>query len=272
MVRKDTLYRLAIIAWGVLVAAAVILVYSGNAEPYVAASTAPSVPVAVGGGIVGWLVGAFVLDRLRKRDWKAAGRAHGLRPSGLGLLGAPEMTGTVDGRSVRVRTRSKTTGGGDDASNEETFTVVEADLSGPADRGFMAGSSTASAAGELEGFGLEAVEVDGVGVVGGDEAFVRKMLDGRTRDAIAALPEDDTLLVGDAGATVQAALEEATGSGIAGAFASMASRATDEFAGDASTVSLEMKGLVLDADRMGDQLEAVVATAEAFERAAAAET
>lgn len=272
MIRKSTVYNVAMFVWAGVSAGGFIVAYSGNAEPYVSAAQLPGGgPHMFGGIVASWVLGAIVVDRLKTRDWKATGRAAGLDPEGTGLLGKPDLTGTAGGRTVRARTRKKkTSGGGEGGSSKSTFTVVEADLAGAADRGVIVGHGDASGTVEFGDVATQATEVgDGIWAVGEDEALARELIDRRSRDALRALAVDDGLLVGDAAGMMQSTLDEAVGDSRGGSvFANaLAGKATETMAGDAATVSLETKGLVLDAGTLERRAEAVAAVADAFEAA-----
>lgn len=270
-IRKAPLYKAAIFVWAAAAAVGVVAAYGGNAEPFVSASQLPSGGLYMVGIIVAlWILGGFVIHRLRTFHWKAVGRAAGLTPDGIGLVGEPDLTGTVGGRQVRARTRTKTKRtGGEGTSEDIKYTVVEADLAGPADRGLVVGRSDGSG-GPAGAAGVQAVDVgDGITAVGADEAFAREVLDRRSRDAIRAMGTDEDLNVGDAEGMMQSVLDGAMDdSGGGGFFANaLAGRAFDEMAGDASTVSLEEKGLLLHAGELESRAQVVAAVADAFEDA-----
>lgn len=278
MIRKKTVYDLGLMGWAMLSAGFFISAYTGNAEPYVSPSQLPGegAPYLFGGVVGAWLLGAFVVDRLKTRDWKAAGRAAGLTPDSGGLLGKPDLTGRIGGRAVRARTIKRKTGsGGDDGgSNKSTFTVVEADLAAPADDGLILGRAAGGASQGTAEFGDTSVSTetfdDGTWAIGADEASVRDLMTGRVRTAFETLGDVDGMLVGDAAAVLTEGADEATDSRIGGFLAgSIASAIADKLSGDASTVTLETKGMVLDPKRLEQQAEAVAAVADAFEDATA---
>lgn len=272
MIRKQTVYHVALFAWLLLSSATVIVTYSGQAEPYVAAAQMPGGEAHMIGGIVGaWVLGALVVGRLTTREWKAAGRAAGLTPDGGMVWGKPDLTGTVGGRSVRARTIKRNTGGGGEGgSSKSTFTIVEADLDGPTDRGLVLGHGSPDDSNRTEYESLVDATTIGedVWVIGAEEAFARDLLDQRSQDALRAVGDSDGLYVGDAAGMLQEVVEEATDSS-AGTFlaGTLAGKAFDKLPGDASTVSTETKGLVLDADALEVQARAVAAVADAFEAA-----
>lgn len=271
-IRKAPLYKAAIFGWAVAAAVGVVAAYGGHAEPYVSASQLPSGGVYMVGIIVAsWLVGGVVIDRLRTFHWKAVGRAADLTPDGIGLVGEPDLTGTVEGRQVRARTRTeKVRTGGEGSTEKVKYTVVEADLAGPADRGLVVGRDDGSG-GPAGAAGVQAVDVgDGVVAVGTDEAFAREALDRRSRAAIRSMGTDEDLNVGDAAGMMQSTLDEAMGDSGGGLFANtFAGMAFDEMAGDASTVTIEEKGLLLHAGELESRVQAVAAVADAFEDATA---
>jgi hypothetical protein len=272
LIRKHTLYQLAGIAWGVVVFGVVILTISGNARPFLAPDQLPIRGPLNGIGVIAvlWFLGAGVIFQLEKRSWKRAGKEVGLSPDARGgIIGKPDLTGTVDGRDVRARTVSRNVGGGGESgSNEETFTVVETDLSDPSDQGLivLGGKSTIGADDVPVDLAEQATTVGGVAVLGGADDVARDVLTPRAQDAIQRV---DTITVhaGETADIYSNTVQEATGS-IAGSLMNlMEDKLADRIPGDAGTVSPEKKGVVLNGADLERQAQAVVAVADGFEDA-----
>lgn len=263
LVRKAGLYQLGRIAWAVAAFGSAIVLYSGNAEPFVSPSQLPGGATPM--GMVGWglglaAVGWLVVGHLQNRAWRGAGRRAGLTPDGGSLLGASDLSGSVDGRPVQVYTVSRNTGGGgEDGSSSTTFTVVETELSEPAEEGLVVGS------GDGQYDDLSSVTVDGVAAVG-PEDLARAVLSGRVTGVIQEVDRGDGIAVGDAGGALTDAAPDVSGSFLGGM---VESGLESSMPGDASTVTVESEGMLLDADEMRARAEAVAAVADAFEEATA---
>lgn len=264
--------------WFLVVAAATILVFSGNARPYVAPPQLPGRPFSVFGvGIAAALAGLAVISLHRRRSWKRAGRRIGLTPERGGLLGAPELTGSIDGRPVRARTISRqTSSGGESGSSSTTFTVAEADLSGPAEEGlFVAPAGGGGGLGGAARVDLDHAEPsarnDDFVAVGGSEAAGRAVISGAARDALLALDDPSLVAVGNTDAAVADLVDASEADSSLGSFVAgkMEGLIADSISGDASTVTMETKHLVHDGDRLERRLQAVAAVADAFASATA---
>lgn len=88
--------------------------------------------------VAGWLVLSTLHQRHERAEWQEAGKQAGLRTADNGS--PPELTGTVNGRSVTARYERRTIG----TTNEQggtvvTFTLGDAALAGPADDGLVVG-------------------------------------------------------------------------------------------------------------------------------------
>lgn len=255
---------------------ALFLAYSGTAAPYVAPSQLPGTMGHAIAAAVGIAVGGLLVSRyLDRRAWKRTGRAAGLSPEGGGLLGRPDLTGTVRGYPVRVHTYSAR-GGHNDTS--KTFTVVGTDLDDPVDwRAMVAHSSEEETADLGEIGGNRWIEVDGEFGVWGpvSEAFARTLLTDEVRDALTAL--DGGVAVGDVDQQVVGAMRESIPDGAdsmaAGIAQGMLEAATD-VAGDgpAKRITVEDRGLLLDAAELERRVAAVTALREAVERTETAPT
>lgn len=292
---KSKLLAAAKPAWFVVVMGATITVYSGQAEPFVSPSQLPRGPEFMFGGaaialVAGWFL-IWTLERSSESgEWQAAGRRANLTPEGRGLSARPDLTDTVDGRTVRARTvtRKRRTSGDQGSSQMQRFTVVEADLNRPAEEGLLvapggSGKLTAGSASiEIDpehaadaDNQVAVVEDDQLTAVGDSEAAGQAVVSGRSGDSLRAMDGVNLLYVGDASGVVSDYMPDtdSLGSGLGSMVQrKMAEKAEGAFAervpGDPSTVSAESVGLVLDGDDLRQQAEAVAAVADAFEEAA----
>lgn len=269
MIRRSTRYDLAKLGWGVLSVGGAVFLYSGQAAPTVTPAQLPGEPFhGLVAGVALAAVGVLLVSVRETGAWKAAGRRAGLSPDGGGLFGRPDLAGTVDGRTVRVRTVKRRTGSSNEGgSSKTTYTVVEAELDRPAEEGLIvtpaSGGQTVSTSASYR---IDADRADvadeELAAVGGPEDVARAVVSGRAREPLVAV--DDLVYVGDAAGALKDATGDVSGSRI-GSW--IQGEAADRVPGDPSVVSVETKGLVLSGDRLREQAEAVVATADAFEDA-----
>jgi len=278
VIRKHNLYRLATLAWGLVVFAVIVLTLSGNARPFL---TPDALPIdgpfqMVGVAVVLVVAGALVIDRLERRAWTAAGERAGLSPRGGGLRSRPDLVGTVDGREVRARTVKRKTGGdGESGSSTTTFTVVETALAEPTDRGFIVTAGGAPTAG-TEDLPVDLADrlttVGDVAVLGEPGEFAREALTPRAQNAIAAADSLEGVHVGESADVFLEAIE-ASGGGLAGSMVGlMETKIKERMPSDAGSVATERKGVVLDAEDLAARAEAVAAVADGVEAALAAES
>lgn len=270
MLRKSTLYGVARGLWLVAVVAAGVLVYTGRTAPYLTLADLPVAPIRAAAGLVALaLLGAYAVDRLKVRDWRRTGEAAGLQPRGGGpLRGTPQLVGSVGGRPVRARTvkRGRTVGG-ESTTRSRTYTVVEADLQEPASAGLVLfwGEGAASGGALVEAHPeLSVTELDGSFGAVGPEGVARGIVASRAGNALRNLQSEGSMYVGDAGGLLAEAGGDAADQGLVGL---LGDSAADALPGDAATVSTQTRGLVLDADAIERQAEAVAAVADAFESA-----
>lgn len=264
----------------------------GFAEPYVAASAVPvRPPVALGGSIALLFVAALLNTVINARVWRNLGRDLGLTPDGgINIFAKHDLTGEVDGRPVRVHTYSVSSGGGETGSSR-TYTLVEAKLDaplswsalvGPPDEGLTdlgrSGGTTPDIAPEKEsladapelGEARTVIDRDRLAVWGDlSEQRAEALLTPRVERAVTAV--DGGVGVGDATGTIIDAMSEML-DGADGLGASLAQGMLDAADGSRSehpeaTVTHDQRGLVLDSSTLQRRVEAVVAAAEAAERA-----
>lgn len=298
LIRKSALYRLAAMAWGVVVFGFIILTISGNARPYLSPEALPiNGPLQMIGLAVTLIaVGVFVILQLETRSWIKAGKEAGLSPNGLGIakpdltrnsalwsilpvgleiLSKPDLVGTVNGREVRARTVARNVGGdGDSGSNTARFTVVETDLVEPTNRGLIvtAGSPPTAGMEDVPDDLTNQMEVIGdIAVLGDSEKFAREVVTPRVQDALAGT---DTLESVHAGGSADVFLDAIKNSG--GLAGSLVGAIENEFReripGGPTTVGTDRRGVVLDGADLKARARAVAAVADGFEKASESES
>lgn len=279
LIRKHALYQLAAIAWGVVVFGVVVLTVSGNARPFLAPDALPvDGPLQLFAVTVALIaLGVAAILRLETRSWKAAGKQAGLSPRGRGgIVGKPDLVGTVDGREVRARTESRAVGGGGESGSDTAkFTVVETGLSEPTERGLVV------TAGESPTTGLEGVSADladqlttvgDVAVLGESEAFARAAVTPRVQNALAEADSLDGVHAGESADVFVDAIED-SGSGLAASMVGIVeNEIRDRLPGGPETVGTDTRGVILDGDDLEAHARAVVAVADGFENASVAES
>jgi len=273
-------YALVQFGWVLFVAGSIVVIGSGNAEPYVSASQLPEPMYVTGGLAVGLVVAGFVfVSYLKNRAWKAAADAAGLETestsalSTLGIGAKPDVTGTVRGRPVTVRTTSRKTGNSTEGgSSRTTYTVVEADLAERPETGLILTRQPGGAdAGTTDDANVSvqtvAVDDEFAAVGGADDDLARAVVSGTGRDDLLALDADTMVLVGNPVQTLTDAVPELSGGSRIG---SMAQKSLSKaFPEDPTTVAIQTKGLLLDPEELERQTRAVVAAADGFEDATA---
>lgn len=272
LVRKQSLYQFVTVAWWIAVAAPVILVASGNAEPYASPSLIPyGGPGAFGSIAVLGLAGTFVVSRLRIRSWKRMGRRAGLTPAGGGLIGTPALTGTVDGRSVTASTYSvKKSSGGEGGSNSVTYTLVEAELRDPANDGYVLGTGEVSAFDEdiPEEARTQPVEDDHyvLGDLSADDA--ESVVSRRVRVAFERADAPNAVVVGNPTGAILGSLPDDLDGFVGSMMVSGIESALEEKESFApGTVAHDSTGLLLDPEELEARANAVAAVADAHEHA-----
>ncbi|QLG49282.1 hypothetical protein [Natrinema halophilum] len=296
LIRKSDLYRIAAIAWGIVVFGFIILTISGNAQPFLSPEALPiDGPLQMIGVAVALIaLGVFVILQLETRSWIKAGKEAGLSPNGAGIakpalarnsalwsilpvgleiMSKPDLVGTVDGREVRARTVARNVGGdGESGSNTARFTVVETDLVESTDRGLIV------TAGSPPTTGMEDVPADlsnqmktvgDIAVLGESERFAREAVTPRVQNALA---ETDTLEGVHAGKSADVFLETIKDSGgLAGSLVgAIETEFRERIPGGPETVGTDRKGVILDGADLEARARAVAAVADGFEKASEA--
>ncbi len=267
MASEKRFYDAAMFVWAVVVGGGSVAVAFGFTEPYLSASQLPGDPGQIfAGGVVAVILGAVVVQVLKVRSWRAAGREAGLSP-GFGLLRSPDVTGTVGGRPVRAYTHSVRKGGsGESGGRSVTYTNVEAELDGPADVGVVVTPAAGPSGSPLDvdlDEAQTAVSDDRLAAIGPEDA-AEAVISGRARQALLDLDEPGLVFVGDGADALVGALPDTGGSMMGSLFETAIRKGVP---GDASTVTTTDKGLEMDGDALRRRVEAVAAVADAFEGA-----
>lgn len=272
MVRKQTVYTTALFGWALLVFGFTVAVFSGQTAPLITVDMlpvgGPPALIVLAGGLL--VAGVFVVSLLKRRAWRRTGHAVGLTPTGGGLFSTPDLGGTVDGRSVHARTITRrTNSGGEGGSNSTTYTVVEADLSEPATDGLIVtrGGNADFAGAEQLSSSIESDTVGEFQVVGTSRELAEAVLTSRVQTTLRKPSLADSVQAGDAADVLLEAVPDSDGMLMGKLTDGIQSKIQEQYGGDAATVRIETKGLLLDNDELDRQLRAVVAVAGAFEAA-----
>lgn len=264
-----------------------ILAGSGQAQPYISPADIPGGPP---GTLAGMLVGVLVVvyginyfqEDITGDHWEAAGRSAGLQPTdGGGLMRLPDLTGTVDGRAVTARTeRHKRNSAGEGGSTEVRYTLIEAELSEPADEGVLVGGTGARMRAKRGRIDFEDTVENGPAagalvtaetgehtVVGTSAAVTQAVTDGAPAEALAALETLNIAYVGDAAGVFESYGEARNEELAESIFEYPVAELVDRVPGNATTVTLETRDLLLNVDEFRRHVLAAVAIANAVEAA-----
>ena len=270
MIRKHTLYSLAILGWALITFGLLVGIVSGQLAPIVTPAHLPvNGPLGmVGTGGVILVVGALVIKQLEKRSWRRAGRQADLSPAGTSLLGYGDLAGSVNGRTVRARSVAVDEGGGgEDGGGKTTYTVVEADLAGEPTDGLIIGPVDGnSSEPDLMDFNLPSstAVLDGFSVLG-PETLARDVLTVRAQNALDEPDRLDSVMVGDAMGLLTG---DAGGGSIMGRFIEgLQARSPDLGFGNSDTARVVTEGIIHDGEELRAQVDAVAAVADAFDTA-----
>ena len=282
---KGTLYNVVGVAWMGLAFGAWIYVDLGHTEPWLTFSEVPggkvgAFAIAMGVTTVGWYAIGKHKERHGSAAWRKLGRQAGLHPADdPGDRIVPELTGTVDGRSVTASYDVHSVQDG----KTVTYTFAGADLARPTQEGVIAGSAdgrvsvrdgvgtlvfedlaeTAAAMDELV-----VTEMGALVLVGTSDAAVESVAGGLSGDALLAFADLQIASIGDA-AGVVASIAAAHNEEMEGFGSSWAEYPVENFVdrvpGDPATVTVETKASIEDGDDLRRFTEGVVAIADAFE-------
>lgn len=270
MGRKYRLYNALPVIVFLLLGVPAAVVYLGYAEPYVEASRLPVHAGIAFVGLIATVIGTAILSGLLVRvSFAKTCRSLGLSKEGGGIFGGhPDFAGTMDGRPVRVDTRTvRRSTGGDGGSSSTTYTRVSAELDRPMEEGFILvreGDGADRRATDDVPDEVQTVPVtDGIAVVGADnEPLAREVLTPRVTEALREPDAPEAVILGDPAARILDALPEdleTFGSLLGGE--GIEARLREEIGDDAATVSHECRGLPLDAAALESKLETMVTVA-----------
>lgn len=234
--------------------------------------------------------------------WEAIGQEVGLTPvdeaelresidhDDDAMIGQAILAGTRDDRTVRARrltVKSKQKGSGEGGTNSRTYTLIEADLREPAKSGALVSRGDRSFrvnlgdSGEIPTLGdrfgdLTAVEQEPFVAQTNDGPSIRDVLAGRARNELLELASFELLLVGDSEAVyaelfsnLRDSMPEVGGFSLGSMFPSGTEIAEKLDRSDAMAVTHQLEDALTDVDELDRQIDAVVAVADAFERAEA---
>jgi hypothetical protein len=269
--------RAAQFGWIIVVAAASIAAYTGNATPYVAPSQLPGGTTDAGAYMFGSILvvgfGGAALMALGVGDsWQDMDEETDLTLGESGVTGRGTYTGVIDGREVRARTERRKTGqkteGG---SSYTTYTITEADLDAPLESGIILRRQTEEDGRmDVSDSSIEQAVVDGEFVLTGveSERLAREVLTREVRGALRAVENLKTLTIGAASEVVADELPS-MGDSMVGGFLEdkMEAAMTKNVGGSPTTVGIETSGVLGDPSALDDRTAAVAAVADAFEDA-----
>lgn len=258
----------------VVVGAPAFLLYTGNAEPYVAAADLPGQIPHVFGGLVVLAIGTGVLvGPVMRRSFTKTGRAAGLTPTDGWLLGGyPTLEGTVRGYPARVETEVVKTSTAQ-GTTSTTYTTLHVELLDPIDDGLYVVATDDQSDVDVPRRVPDPVSVEPVGdafaVLGApNETAASGVLTPRVREYLRTAEGLDEVIVGDPTDAILAGVPDDT-TRLIGEFdpADFADRFRESARTDPATVSFRTTGLILDPDTLETCLEAMTHVAEAAETA-----
>ena len=286
---KGAVYRTAAVAWALLVFGGWIAVDQGYAAPSLSVSDVPggstgALAGALVAAVAGWMVIGYLQQGHEVDQWREVGQRAGFQP--VDGKTPPELTGTVDGRTVTARYETRTRGSTEGGVSQVTFTFGEVALADAVDAGLVVGPAgekvsaesgvgtlkfddMAETASDVEG--LVSAETDGLVLVGTSAAVVESIADGLSGRALRAMRDLEIVSAGDASGVV-ARWAETRNEAFAEAGSSIeypVDNLTERIPGDAGTVTVEIEASIEDADELRRFAEGVVAIADAFEEATA---
>lgn len=269
--------RAAQFGWIIVVAAASIAAYTGNATPYVAPSQLPGGTADAGTYMFGSILvvgfgGSALMALVAGDSWQDMDEETDLTLGESGVTGRGTYTGVIDGRQVRARTEKRKTGqwteGG---SSYTTYTITEADLDAPLESGIILRRQTEG--GNRMDVGDSSIEqavIDGEFVLTGveSERLAREVLTREVREALRAVENLETVTIGAASEVITEELPS-MGDSMVGGFLEdkMEAAMTKNVGGTPTTVGIETSGVLGDPSRLDDRTAAVAAVANAFEDA-----
>ena len=263
--------------WILVVAAASIAAYTGNATPYVAPSQLPGGTTDPGIYLFGSILvvgfgGSALMALVAGDSWQDMDEETDLTLGESGVTGRGTYTGVIDGRQVRARTERRKTGqkteGG---SSYTTYTITEADLDAPLESGIILRRQTEEDNRmDVSDSSIEQAVVDGEFVLTGveSERLAREVLTREVREALRAVENLETVTIGAASEVLTEELPS-MGDSMVGGFLEdkMEAAITKNVGGTPTTVGIETSGVLGDPSTLDDRTAAVAAVANAFEDA-----
>ena len=290
---KGGFLKTAAVAWMILLFGAWVYVDAGYAGPALSFSAVPGGSMGAFAGamlstVVGWLVIGKLQHRHEADQWREVGRQASLQPTGSGS--PPDLTGTVDGRTVTARFEKRQVSGSTEGGDRLVpVTFADAELAGPADEGLIVGTAGGrvrvhNGVGTLDfddlyetasDAGLVAAKTEDLVLVGTSSAVVEAAADGLSGRALHAF-RDLQIVSGGDGSGMVAEWAEARNEEMEGVGSSFAEHPVDDLVelvpGDAATVTVETKTAIRDSDELRRFAEGIVAIADAFEDASRTES
>ena len=263
--------------WIIVVAAASIAAYTGNATPYVAPSQLPGGTADPGIYLFGSILvvgfgGAALMALVAGDSWQDMDEETDLTLGESGVTGRGTYTGVIDGRQVRARTERRKTGqkteGG---SSYTTYTITEADLDAPLESGIILRRQTEEDNRmDVSDSSIEQAVIDGEFVLIGveSERLAREVLTREVREALRAVENLETVTIGAASEVLTEELPS-MGDSMVGGFLEdkMEAAIMKNVGGTPTTVGIETSGVLGDPSTLDDRTAAVAAVANAFEDA-----
>lgn len=220
----------------------------------------------------GWWYGA----RIESAAWESAGNRLGLTPEAGtgGLLRQPDLTGTVDGRPVRVsqHTRQQTTHGNN--TTNQLYTHIEVTIDPPAQKGVVVWKNTDTAMFGSDGQDeiLDMVDTETASVVD-DDQFVavghsdlctQAVVSGAPRQALLDAETMGSVWVGDPSGAFGGVQSELSGVPMGDSLADAYQSAMSH---DPSKATNKGTKSLLYGDDLEREVTAIVTVADAFEAA-----
>ncbi len=269
--------RLVQMVWILIVAAASITSYTGNARPYIEPSQLPGGTSSPGTYLFGAILvvgfgGAAVIALASGDKWAGMAEQTNLTLEDSGVTGKGTYAGTIDSRHVRARIDRRKTGGQTEGGSSHTsYTITEADLDSAFDDGIiLMREPSPDNRMDVEGTPISQTVIDGEFVLTGvgSEQFARDILTQDVRNAVRGVEGLETLTIGDASELVAETLPSIGDSGVSGFLQGKFEQAmTSGVGGSPTTVGIETEGVLGDANELNNRIAAVGTVANAFEDA-----
>lgn len=296
-----------IVLWGlvvlsVLALAASVAVMTGVTEPYIARRSPPQLLPVILGGIIVIAASGVGIRFVDVWLWEAIGRQVNLTPEENGMhqsrlthkddatIGKAVLTGRIRGRTVRARVQTvKTKGrGSENSSRSKTYTLVGADLRGEVNEGAIVSRGDRPVGSRLSinrettirgQYGdLTEIEDPPYFAQTNAESLTRAVLSGRARNDLDEVESFGLFLIGNSQAVYEEMLSASLSSldesmpeigefSLGSMLPSAGELAAGLDRGDSATVTHQVEDVIREPDELERQVQAVVAVADAFDRA-----